>query len=80
MWFSNYLDSNISFCCSGGGTAKSSSSGIGSGAIAGIVIGVVVAVAIGATATVVYLKRKRSNTRSLLRMQSSGGFSRFEDF
>ena len=58
----------------------SSRSGIGSGAITGIVIGVVVAVAIGAAAVVVYLKRKRSSNRSLLRMQSSGGFSRFEDF
>ena len=58
----------------------SSRSGIGSGAIAGIVVGVVVAVAVGATAVVVYLKRKGSNNRSLLRMQSSGGFSRFEDF
>ena len=57
----------------------SSRSGIGSGAIAGIVVGVLVAVTVAAAA-VVYVKRKRSNSRSLLRMQSSGGFSRFEDF
>lgn len=55
-------------------------SGISSGAVAGIVVGAVVAIAVAAAATTVYLKRKRSHTRSLLRMQSSGGFSRFEDF
>ena len=63
-------------CCSG----KSSSSDLGSGGIAGIAVGVVIVVAVGATGVVVYLKRRRTNTRSLLRMQSSGGFSRFEDF
>ena len=67
-------------CCSGGVAAMSSKSGIGSGAIAGIVVGVAVAVVVAATAVVVYVKQKRSNKRSLLRMQSSGGFSRFEDF
>ena len=68
------------WCCSGDGAATSSRSGIGSGGIAGIVVGIVVAVAIGATAVGIYVKRQRSNSRSLLRMQSSGGFSRFEDF
>ena len=62
------------------GTGKSSSSDLGLGGIAGIVVGVVIAAAVGATAVVVYLKRRRTTTRSLLRMQSSGGFSRFEDF
>lgn len=66
--------------CSGGVAAASTKSGIGSGAIAGIVVGALVAVAVAAAATVMYLKRQRSHKRSLLRMQSSGAFSRFEDF
>ncbi|KAL3132029.1 hypothetical protein ABBQ32_008648 [Trebouxia sp. C0010 RCD-2024] len=65
---------------SGGVAAASTKSGIGSGAIAGIVVGALVAVAVAAAATVMYLKRQRSHKRSLLRMQSSGAFSRFEDF
>ena len=58
----------------------SAKGGIGSGAVAGIVLGVVAAVAVAATAAAMYFKRQRSHKRSLLRMQSSGVFSRFEDF
>ncbi len=75
------LTEGLDRCCSGNNSTKSTSkSGIGSGAIAGIVVGVAIALALGAAATAVYLKRKRSNSRTLLRVQSSGGFSRFEDF
>ncbi|KAL3156343.1 hypothetical protein ABBQ38_000661 [Trebouxia sp. C0009 RCD-2024] len=65
---------------SGGVAAASTKSGIGSGAIAGIVVGAVVAIAVAAVATTVYFKRHRSPKRRLLPMQSSGAFSRFEDF
>ena len=68
-------------CCSGSNGSKGTkSSGISGGGIFGIVVGVLLAVAVATAATVVYLKRKNLNKRTLLRMQSSGGFSRFDDF
>lgn len=60
--------------------APTSKGGLASGAVAGIVIGVLAALALSAVATAMYIRRKRSSSRTLLRMQSSGGFSRFEDF
>ncbi|KAL0029738.1 hypothetical protein WJX79_006611 [Trebouxia sp. C0005] len=61
-------------------SASTSSSGVGSGAIAGIVLGVLAALVLGTVATALYIRQKRTHSRTLLRMQSSGGFSRFEDF
>lgn len=61
-------------------SASTSKSGVGSGAIAGIVLGVLAALVLGTVATALYIKQKRTYSRILLRMQSSGGFSRFEDF
>ncbi|KAL0054583.1 hypothetical protein WJX82_011192 [Trebouxia sp. C0006] len=61
-------------------SASTSKSGVGSGAIAGIVLGVLAALVLGTIATALFIKRKRTHSRTLLRMQSSGGFSRFEDF
>lgn len=69
--------SNASTASGNNGTNSSSISG---GGIFGIVVGVLLAVAVATAATVVYLKRKNLNKRTLLRMQSSGGFSRFDDF
>lgn len=68
-------------CCSSNGASKgTSSSGISGGGIFGIVVAVLLAVALAAAGIAFYVKRKNLHQRSLLRMQSSGGFSRFSDF